>query len=178
MLIYMWTQKKRYSKNWRLRWEMWMESMHGAHARSQQRIKTSVFMSVYSPWWTWRPLLKRWRKWCHPEEGATGQNQLIYHLGDGTQASDENTDSALNVRLYPCSADMKGSNVLIQLLARKKKKIMSLTKHLRYVIPQKQKSSLSAPAHEAGLSSDERQAETTASMKSSAQEAWILKALS
>lgn len=54
---------------------------------------------------------------------------------------------------------------------KEKKKIMSLTKHLRYVIPQKQKSSLSAPAHEAGQSSDERQAENTASMKSSAQEA-------
>lgn len=41
-----------------------------------------------------------------PEGGATGQNQLIYSLGDVTDASDENSDSALNVTLHPTTPSL------------------------------------------------------------------------
>lgn len=38
-----------------------------------------------------------------PEGGATGQNQLVYRLGDVT---DENSDSALNVTLHPTALSL------------------------------------------------------------------------
>lgn len=38
-----------------------------------------------------------------PEGGATGQNQLVYRLGDVTG---ENSDSALNVTLHPTTLSL------------------------------------------------------------------------
>lgn len=81
-----------------------MESMHGGHARvanSKKKKNECLFSCQFTHRDEQQAFAEAMEELMPPEGGATGQNQLIYRSGDVTDASDENSDSALNVTLQP-----------------------------------------------------------------------------
>lgn len=121
-----------------------MRNVDGIDARSKQHKKKneclSVFMSVYSPWWTWRPFAEAMEKVMPPRRGRHGAETAFGRCNTSVRWEHW---SRSKCEATPMLCRYEGKQCSHPTLGKKReKKIMSLTKHLRYVFPQKQKSKL------------------------------------